>query len=90
MVSSISFVLKGTPVMATSTPLFSISPKLANNVLNANGDKTQEKDTLTNTTIKFNSNPLGIQFPDEKYEQYKGYQYLIPFFEKLFQAPKNQ
>jgi hypothetical protein len=51
----------------------------------ANGDKTQEKDTLTNTTIKFNSNPLGIQFPDEKYEQYKGYQYLIPFFEKLFQ-----
>lgn len=51
----------------------------------ANDDKTQEKDTLSNTTIKFNSNPLGIQFSDEKYEQYKGYQYLIPFFEKLFQ-----
>ena len=41
--------------------------------------KRKKKDTLTNTTIKFNSNPLGIQFPDEKYEQYKGYQYLIPF-----------
>ena len=45
----------------------------------------EEKDTLSNTTIKFNSNPLGVKFPDEKFENFKGYQYLIPFFEKLYQ-----
>jgi lysophospholipase L1-like esterase len=44
-----------------------------------------EKDTLTNTTISFASNPLGIKFDDEKFEQYQGYQHLIPFFEKLYQ-----
>lgn len=27
----------------------------------------------------------GIVYPTEKYEEYKGYQYLVPFYEKLFQ-----
>lgn len=56
----------------------------------AEGGNLSEEDTLSNKTIKFVSNPLGIQFSDEKFEQYKGYQYLIPFFEKLYQLETNK
>lgn len=53
----------------------------------ADKNEKEEADTLSNTTISFktNPNPYGIMFPDEQYEAYKGYQHLIPFFEKLFQ-----
>ena len=56
----------------------------------AEGGSLSEEDTLTNKTISFVSNPLGIKFSNEKFEQYKGYQYLIPFFEKLYQLETNQ
>lgn len=56
----------------------------------AESGNLSEEDTLTNKTISFISNPLGIKFPSEKFEQYKGYQYLIPFFEKLYQLETNK
>ena len=31
----------------------------------------------------------GIEFPSETFENYKGYQYLISFYEKLYQLEKN-
>lgn len=31
----------------------------------------------------------GIEFPTETFENYKGYQYLISFYEKLYQLEKN-
>ncbi len=56
----------------------------------AEAGNLSEEDTLTNKTISFVSNPLGIKFSNEKFEQYKGYQYLIPFFEKLYQLETNK
>lgn len=56
----------------------------------AEAGNLSEEDTLTNKTISFVSNPLGIKFSSEKFEQYKGYQYLIPFFEKLYQLETNK
>ena len=37
-----------------------------------------EKDTLSNTKIVFEEVD-GIKFPSEAFEDYKGYQHLIPF-----------
>ncbi|WP_417939707.1 SGNH/GDSL hydrolase family protein [Flavobacterium sp. RS13.1] len=31
----------------------------------------------------------GIEFPSESFDEYKGYQYLISFYEKLYQLEKN-
>ncbi|WP_163407709.1 SGNH/GDSL hydrolase family protein [Flavobacterium ajazii] len=31
----------------------------------------------------------GIEFPSETFDEYKGYQYLISFYEKLYQLEKN-
>ena len=31
----------------------------------------------------------GIEFPSETFENYKGYQYLVPFYEKLYQLENN-
>lgn len=31
----------------------------------------------------------GIEFPSETFENYKGYQYLVSFYEKLYQLEKN-
>ena len=56
----------------------------------AEGANLSDEDTLTNKTISFVTNPLGIKFSSEKFEQYKGYQYLIPFFEKLYQLETNK
>jgi lysophospholipase L1-like esterase len=56
----------------------------------AEAGNLSEEDNLTNKTISFVSNPLGIKFSSEKFEQYKGYQYLIPFFEKLYQLETNK
>ena len=56
----------------------------------AEGANLSDEDTLTNKTISFVKNPFGIKFSSEKFEQYKGYQYLIPFFEKLYQLETNK
>ncbi|MFB3389111.1 SGNH/GDSL hydrolase family protein [Flavobacterium sp. LAR06] len=34
-------------------------------------------------------NTEGIEFPSETFENYKGYQYLVSFYEKLYQLEKN-
>lgn len=44
----------------------------------------EENDTLANTTIAFEA-LNGVKFPTETFEEYKGYQHLIPFYEKLLQ-----
>ena len=44
----------------------------------------KEKDTLSNTIIDFKV-VNGIKFPDETFEEYQGNQYLVTFFEKLYQ-----
>lgn len=38
----------------------------------------EENDTLANTTIAFEA-LNGVKFPTETFEEYKGYQHLIPF-----------
>lgn len=50
--------------------------------------KATAKDTLINEKIVFDPT-LGITFPAEKFEDYKGYQYLISFYEKLYQLETN-
>ena len=51
-------------------------------------DTPTSKDTLINQKIVFDETE-GILFPPEKFEDYKGYQYLISFFEKLYQLEQN-
>lgn len=46
------------------------------------------KDTLVDKKIVFDET-LGIKFPAENFDEYKGYQYLIPFYESLFQLENN-
>jgi hypothetical protein len=43
-----------------------------------------EIDTLTNKKINFAATN-GIKFPSEEFEDYKGYQHLVEFYEKLLQ-----
>lgn len=50
----------------------------------AKDGSVKEKDTLSNKIIDYKVVD-GIQFPDETFEEYKGNQYLVAFFEKLFQ-----
>ncbi|OYQ37667.1 hypothetical protein CHU92_07795 [Flavobacterium cyanobacteriorum] len=45
---------------------------------------TTEKDTLSNTKIVFQETG-GVKFPAEDYENYKGFQHLVTFYEKLLQ-----
>jgi lysophospholipase L1-like esterase len=47
------------------------------------------KDTLSNAKITFKKDN-GIQFPAETFENYKGYQHLICFYEKLLQLENRQ
>ncbi|MGK4569205.1 hypothetical protein [Flavobacterium sp. 3HN19-14] len=46
-------------------------------------------DTLGNQPIVYYETN-GVTFPEESYEDYKGFQYLIPFFEKLYQLETNK
>ena len=46
-------------------------------------------DSLSNQPITF-FETNGVIFPEETYDNYKGYQYLIPFYEKLYQLETNQ
>lgn len=50
--------------------------------------KSTAKDTLINEKIVFDPTE-GIVFPSEEFEDYKGYQYLISFYEKLYQLETN-
>ena len=47
------------------------------------------KDTLANGIITYHET-YGMAFPEEKLENYTGNQYLIPFFEKLYQLETNK
>ncbi len=47
-------------------------------------DTIAVKDTLTNTRIVFEEKE-GVKFPPETFENYKGYQYLVPLYAKLYQ-----
>lgn len=53
------------------------------------GMKAEIGDTLANQPIVFYEKE-GVIFPEEQYDSYKGYQYLISFFEKLYQLETNQ
>ncbi|HEX8269451.1 MAG TPA: hypothetical protein VF581_06130 [Flavobacterium sp.] len=48
------------------------------------GLQAEVGDTMANQKVTFYETN-GITFPPETYENYKGYQYLISFYEKLFQ-----
>lgn len=43
-----------------------------------------ETDTITEEDIVFEKK-YGVQFPTETFEQYKGYQHLVPLFQKLYE-----
>jgi lysophospholipase L1-like esterase len=46
-------------------------------------------DSLANQPISFFENN-GVTFPEETFENYSGYQYLIPFYENLFQLETSK
>ncbi|RZJ74693.1 MAG: hypothetical protein EOO45_07850 [Flavobacterium sp.] len=48
-----------------------------------------DKDTLTNTKITF-TETNGVTFPPENFDNYKGYQHLISFYERLLQLETTQ
>jgi lysophospholipase L1-like esterase len=48
-----------------------------------------EGDSLANQPISFFENN-GVTFPEETFENYSGYQYLIPFYENLFQLETSK
>jgi lysophospholipase L1-like esterase len=60
---------------------------VAKDSLSLEGDSLSESD-LANEKIVFD-NTEGIKFPSETFDNYKGYQYLISFYEKLYQLEKN-
>lgn len=51
--------------------------------------KAEVGDTMANQPITYYETN-GITFPEESYEEYKGYQYLVPFYEKLYQLETAQ
>lgn len=54
----------------------------------AAGDTVAEKDTLSNTKITFEET-YGVKYPPESFENYKGFQHLVRFYEKLMQLEKT-
>lgn len=52
-------------------------------------DALVTNDTIVNEKIHFTKID-GIQFPTETFEDFKGFQYLIPFYEKLVQLETEQ
>ncbi|MGL5111861.1 MAG: hypothetical protein ACRC6O_04395, partial [Flavobacterium sp.] len=46
-------------------------------------------DTMADQKIVFEE-ALGVTFPEETFENYKGYQFLIPFYEQLYQLETSQ
>lgn len=61
---------------------------VAKDSLSQNGDSINEDEqNLDNEEIIFDASE-GIEFPSETFDDYKGYQYLISFYEKLYQLEK--
>ncbi len=54
-----------------------------------NGNLSGIGDTLANQPIVY-SETNGVIFPEESYSEYKGNQYLIPFYEKLYQLETHK
>ena len=54
-----------------------------------NAKKSETEDTLVNGIVTYQET-YGVVFPEEGLENYKGNQYLIPFFEKLYQLEANK
>ena len=52
-------------------------------------DELVSNDTIVNEKIHF-TKVDGIQFPTETFEDFKGFQYLVPFYEKLVQLETQQ
>jgi lysophospholipase L1-like esterase len=52
-------------------------------------DALVTNDTIVNEKIHF-TKVDGIQFPTETFEDFKGFQYLVPFYEKLVQLETEQ
>jgi lysophospholipase L1-like esterase len=51
-----------------------------------NNELVDEKDSLIKKVITFKANPKsGVKYASEKFDNYKGYQHVIPFYEKLQQ-----
>jgi len=62
---------------------------VAKDSLSQNGDSiNEEEEELEGEKIIFDASE-GIEFPSETFDDYKGYQYLISFYEKLYQLEKN-
>lgn len=62
---------------------------VAEDSLSLDDDSIAESERkLNNQKIVFDETE-GIEFPAETFENYKGYQYLISFYEKLYQLEKN-
>ncbi|OXB07685.1 SGNH/GDSL hydrolase family protein [Flavobacterium pectinovorum] len=61
----------------------------------ANDSLSEESDSIAEIEKKEAQEKIvfdateGIEFPTETFENYKGYQYLISFYEKLYQLEKN-
>jgi lysophospholipase L1-like esterase len=55
------------------------------------GELVDEKDSLIKKVITFKKNPTnGVKYVAENFEDYKGYQYIVPFYEKLEQLEKTK
>ncbi|RZJ53981.1 MAG: hypothetical protein EOO44_06625 [Flavobacterium sp.] len=62
---------------------------VANDSLSQNTDSiTEDEKKEAREKIVFDG-VKGIEFPPETFENYKGYQYLVSFYEKLYQLEKN-
>ncbi|MEO8237598.1 MAG: SGNH/GDSL hydrolase family protein [Flavobacterium sp.] len=62
---------------------------VAKDSMSQNGDSINEDELeLGKEKIIFDASE-GIEFPSETFDDYKGYQYLISFYEKLYQLEKN-
>ncbi len=62
---------------------------VAKDSLSLDDDSIAESEReLNNQKIVFDQTE-GIEFPAETFENYKGYQYLISFYEKLYQLERN-
>ncbi|QOG03863.1 SGNH/GDSL hydrolase family protein [Flavobacterium sp. MDT1-60] len=62
---------------------------VANDSLSLESDSIAEAEQQEAQQEIVFENTEGIEFPSETFENYKGYQYLVSFYEKLYQLEKN-
>ena len=62
---------------------------VANDSLSQQGDNLSEDEKKEKGEKIVYDDLEGIEFPSETFDNYKGYQYLISFYEKLYQLEKN-